>query len=122
MMRGGSDQEWFGDEGWFAVHDDLPILVQSIFLAVEKTKYLEMGKLKEQNFMLKCVIFQKKSQRSLCLHSPFRETHGLVRVKVSRWMSDRYLHIYVLYHTKYTLFPGVRSICQWGVRILRGSD
>ena len=60
MMRGGSDQEWFGDEGWFAVLDDLPILVQSIFLAVEKTKYLEMGKLKEQNFMLKRVIFHKK--------------------------------------------------------------
>ena len=64
MMRGVSDQEWFGDEGWFAVLDDLPILVQSIFLAVEKTKYLEMGKLKEQNFMLKRVILTPRIRDS----------------------------------------------------------
>ena len=64
MMRGGSDQEWFGDEGRFAVLDDLPILVQSIFLAVEKTKYLEMGKLKEQNFMLKRVILTPRIRDS----------------------------------------------------------
>ena len=44
--------------------DDLPILVQSIFLAVEKTKYLEMGKLKEQNFMLKRVILTPRIRDS----------------------------------------------------------
>ena len=74
MMRGGSDQEWFGDEGWFSVLDDLPILVQSIFLAVEKTKYLEMGKLKEQNFMLKRVIFHKKPEKLVSSFSLWRDT------------------------------------------------